>query len=94
VEIRGREVSGEAVVSVADEGIGIPLAAQARIFEPFHRVDDSSTRRTSGAGLGLYLAREIVSVHGGRLWVESEPGEGSTFFFSLPLVDEGEESAD
>ncbi len=73
-------------ISVADAGPGIPAAEQARIFERFYRVDNGTTRATGGVGLGLYIARELVESMGGRLWVASEPGRGSTFRFSLPLV--------
>jgi signal transduction histidine kinase len=84
VVVRGRVRSNEVVVTVTDEGIGIPATEQGRIFEPFYRVDGSLRRETSGAGLGLYLAKAIVEAHGGRIWVESKPGEGSCFFFALP----------
>ena len=85
VRISGAVRSEEVVVSVADEGIGIAVTEQPHIFEPFYRVEGSTSRRTSGAGLGLYLAKELVGVHGGRIWVESEPGEGATFSIALPL---------
>jgi PAS domain S-box-containing protein len=87
VRIRGRVRRDDVVVTVTDEGIGIPATEQGRIFEAFYRVDDRSTRKTRGAGLGLFLARAIVEAHGGRLWVESEPGEGSSFSFSLSRAD-------
>ena len=84
VEIRGEARRDAVVVKVIDEGIGIPATEQGRIFDAFYRVDDRSTRKTGGAGLGLFLARAIIEAHNGRLWVESKPGEGSTFAFSLP----------
>jgi two-component system sensor histidine kinase KdpD len=71
------------VVSVADRGPGIPEEEQTRIFEKFYRAD-ASRHQIPGAGLGLVIAREIIQVHGGEIWVESKPGEGSTFRFSLP----------
>jgi PAS domain S-box-containing protein len=71
-------------VSVADEGMGISPEYQERVFERFFQVDSASTRRVGGSGLGLAISRSIVEAHGGRVWVESEPGEGSTFFFTLP----------
>jgi NtrC-family two-component system sensor histidine kinase KinB len=69
------------IVSVQDQGEGIPFEQQARIFEPFVQVG----RRKGGVGLGLALAREIAQLHGGKLSVHSRPGEGATFYFSLPV---------
>jgi signal transduction histidine kinase len=80
-----RASDSEYVVSVADTGPGIPPPDQKRIFEEFHQVDSSSTRSKGGTGLGLSIARRIVELHGGRIWVESEPGQGSTFSFTLPV---------
>jgi PAS domain S-box-containing protein len=76
---------GYAEFYVSDQGIGIPAAQQARLFEPFYRVDSSLGRRTQGVGLGLFLCKAIVEGHGGHIWVESTPGKGSTFRFTLPL---------
>jgi PAS domain S-box-containing protein len=73
-------------ISVKDAGIGIPLEHQATIFEEFHQVDASTTRRVGGTGLGLAISRHFVEMHGGRIWVESEPGVGSTFSFTLPIT--------
>lgn len=73
-------------ISVEDRGMGIPPQALGRIFERFYRVDDSDRRIPGGIGLGLALVQEVVKAHGGRVWVESTLGEGSTFFFTLPVV--------
>ena len=72
-------------VQVADTGIGIPLEKQALIFDPFRQVDDSLTRRHGGTGLGLTISARIVELMGGRIWVESEMGKGSTFHFVVRL---------
>lgn len=83
VRVGGTVQDGEVVLFVADEGQGIPVEEQQRLFGRFVR--GSAGRSTSGAGLGLYLSKAIVEAHGGRIWVESEPGRGSTFYFSLPI---------
>ena len=76
----------EAVVTVDDTGMGIPLAEQERIFERFYRVDVARSREAGGTGLGLSIAKHIVEAHGGRLWVQSEVGRGSKFSFSVSLA--------
>jgi signal transduction histidine kinase len=77
-------------VSVKDQGIGIPRHQHAQIFGRFMRADNARTWGIGGTGLGLYLCRELVERHGGRLRFESEEGKGSTFSFALPLVSTGE----
>ncbi|MCM2357683.1 MAG: ATP-binding protein [Geobacteraceae bacterium] len=80
---------GESVViRVTDEGMGIPAELQDKIFEKFYRIDNTDRRMVGGAGLGLALVREIVTAHGGRVWVESTLGKGSTFFVELPALPE------
>ncbi|MBE0598276.1 MAG: cell wall metabolism sensor histidine kinase WalK, partial [Desulfuromonadales bacterium] len=74
-------------VGVRDEGLGIPPQALGKIFDRFYRVDDSSRRIPGGIGLGLTLVREVIRAHGGRVWAESTLGTGSTFFFTLPVVE-------
>lgn len=85
VTVAVRHDGDEVVVSVVDEGIGIRGADQARIFERFYKVDRARVRG-GGTGLGLSIARHIVESHGGRIWVVSEEGAGSTFSFALPVA--------
>ena len=73
---------------VADSGIGIPPSEHAKIFDAFYQVDGSSTREHGGTGLGLSIVKRLVDAHGGRVWVESAPGEGATFRFVIPEPDE------
>jgi CheY-like chemotaxis protein/two-component sensor histidine kinase len=72
-------------ISVHDTGIGISEEAQQQLFVPFQQVDPSATRRAGGTGLGLAICRRFVQLHGGDIWLESEPGAGSTFSFTLPI---------
>jgi signal transduction histidine kinase len=72
-------------VAVADTGPGIAREDQEKIFQEFQQVDSSSTRKKGGTGLGLSIAKRIVEMHGGRIWVESSPGKGSIFWFTLPV---------
>lgn len=74
------------VISVNDQGVGIPRKDQARVFERFYKVDRARQRGLGGTGLGLAIARHIAEAHGGRIWLESTEGEGSTFSFSLPFA--------
>jgi two-component system sensor histidine kinase BaeS len=73
-------------VEVADTGTGIPASEQPYVFDRFHRVDRSRSRTTGGAGLGLAIVKQLVEAHGGRVWVRSQEGQGSTFGFALPLA--------
>ena len=70
---------------VRDTGIGIPPEAQQRVFQPFMQADGSTTRRYGGTGLGLAISKRIIEMHGGKIWVESAPGHGSTFSLTLPI---------
>ena len=88
VRITARSENGRFAVSVADTGPGIPLEEQKRVFEQFHQVDNSNTKKKGGTGLGLAIAKQIVEMHGGRVWVESEPGMGATFQMQLPICAE------
>ena len=85
VRIRVMAQNSHFVVSVTDTGPGIPLDEQKRIFEQFHQVDSSNTKAKGGTGLGLAIAKQIVEMHGGRIWVESMLGKGSTFKMELPI---------
>jgi hypothetical protein len=76
----------EVLLSVRDQGIGIPLQEQAQVFGRFARADNAQAYGIRGTGLGLYLCRELVEQHGGRIWFESTEGLGSTFFVALPLT--------
>src|SRR5574341_373861 len=76
------------LIGVDDTGIGIPPDQQARVFDEFHQVDNSSTRRFEGTGLGLAISRRLIHMMNGEIWVESAPGEGSTFFVLLPMTTE------
>jgi len=82
--VGGRADQTGVTVYVADEGIGIAPEDQERIFDRFYRVDSGLRRRTEGTGLGLYLVKAIIEAHGGRVWIESMPGKGSIFMFTLP----------
>jgi two-component system phosphate regulon sensor histidine kinase PhoR len=77
----------EVVFTVSDTGIGIPQADQSRIFERFYRVDAARSREAGGTGLGLAIAKHLIEAQGGRIWVESEIGQGSHFHFSVPVFD-------
>jgi two-component system phosphate regulon sensor histidine kinase PhoR len=74
------------LITVADTGVGIPRAELPRIFERFYKVDRARTRNAGGTGLGLAIAKHLVEGHGGRIWANSEEGNGSTFYFVLPLA--------
>ncbi len=84
VRVSARPVGDFMYVSVADDGIGIPLEYQSKIFDKFVQV--KSDKAVGGSGLGLAICKEIVKAHGGTIWVDSKPGQGSTFTFTLPIV--------
>ncbi len=86
VTVRKEEEQGTVLISVRDQGIGIPQADQARLFGRFVRASSGEAQGISGTGMGLYLCRELVVQHGGQIWFESREGAGSTFFVRLPLL--------
>ena len=86
VRISANALNSHFAVRVSDTGPGIPIGEQKRIFEQFHQVDSSSTKAKGGTGLGLAIAKQIVEMHGGRIWVESTPGEGASFQMELPIL--------
>ncbi len=94
VTLSSERQGAEVVVTVQDRGPGIPEDAQSRLFQRFYRVDSSPTRLVGGTGLGLAIAKAIVEQHGGRIWVQSKPGEGSVFGFALPLTPAKDSSND
>lgn len=87
IEISVEEQPSEIIVSVKDNGKGIPKDALDKIFKRFYQVDTSTTREHGGSGLGLAICKGIVEAHGGRIWVQSEPNRGSVFLFSLPKTE-------
>ena len=78
-------LDGFARVSVQDTGVGIPSEEHESVFEQFHQVGTAAGGTREGTGLGLPITRRLVQEHGGRLWLESEPGKGSRFTFTIPL---------
>ena len=84
IGIKARQADGAVEISVSDTGIGIAPEDQARIFEEFRQVGGDYAHKNEGTGLGLTLAKKFVELHGGKIWVESEVGKGSTFSFTLP----------
>ncbi len=86
IRIEALRKDGFCQVTVSDNGIGIKKEDLKQIFEPFYQADNPVTRERKGTGLGLTLVKEIVEMHGGQIWVESEYGKGSDFIFTLPLV--------
>jgi signal transduction histidine kinase len=85
VKIEATVSDGRFLVSVSDTGPGLAEVDQQKIFDEFQQADGSSTRKKGGTGLGLSISKKIIDMHGGRIWVESTLGKGSTFRFSLPI---------
>jgi GAF domain-containing protein len=92
ITVAVKDVGEMVQASVADEGVGIPKDQHERIFERFYQVDGSARRHFAGVGLGLTIAKRIVEAHGGKIWVESVPDSGSTFYFTIPKYQAGEQA--
>jgi len=88
ITIRTKKEGDMAVISVSDTGIGIKEEDIGNLFKKFEQLDSGFSRKYSGTGLGLAISKKLVELHGGRIWVESRYGEGTTFTFSLPLKEE------
>jgi len=86
VVIKAEANNGAFHVSVRDTGPGISAADQAKLFQEFQQADNAITKKKGGTGLGLAISKRIIEMHGGRIWVESQPGHGSTFTFTLPVI--------
>jgi signal transduction histidine kinase len=84
IAVNSVQKDGSIIVSFKDYGIGIPKEKLSKIFDRFYRVDEVS-KDFSGLGIGLFVSSEIIKQHGGKIWAESNEGEGSTFYFSLPV---------
>jgi signal transduction histidine kinase len=85
IEVRAQRLDGQVEVSVTDTGIGIAAEDLEAVFEEFRQVGTDYAKKHEGTGLGLTLSRKFVELHGGRIWVKSQPGQGSTFAFTLPV---------
>ena len=86
ITIKAEANNASFYVSVRDTGPGISTADQAKLFQEFQQADNTITRKKGGTGLGLAISKRIVEMHGGKIWVESQPGHGSTFAFTLPVI--------
>jgi signal transduction histidine kinase len=84
IEIGGHFTDNLVTVYIKDSGVGLPFEEQERVFERFYRVDGKLSRKTQGAGLGLFLSKAIIEAHGGTVGVDSKLGNGATFYFTLP----------
>jgi GAF domain-containing protein len=93
VAIEASANNGSFHVSVRDTGPGISATDQAKLFQEFQQADNAITKKKGGTGLGLAISRRIIEMHGGRIWVESQPGQGSTFAFTLPVIVEHQAEA-
>jgi signal transduction histidine kinase len=86
IRVSAERDADQLVVSVSDQGPGISLEDQSKLFKPFQQLGDPTLNHTKGAGLGLLVCRRLVEAHGGHIWVESEPNHGATFRFTLGIA--------
>ncbi len=86
VKVSAKKDDKDILIGVTDHGIGISEVDKEKLFQPFSRLETSAVITIPGIGLGLVVCRRLVEAHGGRIWIESEPGKGSTFFFTIPLI--------
>src|SRR5262249_31826013 len=86
IVIKAEASKGAFFVLVRDTGPGISATDQAKLFQEFQQADNAITRKKGGTGLGLAISKRIIEMHGGGIWVESQPGQGSTFAFTLPVL--------
>jgi len=86
IKVGARQDGESLVVQVSDTGVGIPAEEQERIFQPYYQIKQDGGRRRTGSGLGLAITKSLVELHGGKIWVGSELGKGSTFVFSVPIA--------
>lgn len=93
ITLRARAMNGAVRFEIADTGIGIPREAYSRVFAEFEQIDSSTTRRYEGTGLGMAISKRLVEMHGGTIWLESTPGQGTTFFVTIPTVPPDESPA-
>ncbi len=85
ITVSGKKSDSAIRMAISDQGMGIPKEHLDKVFDRFHRIDNRDTRKVGGTGIGLYLVKHLVEAHGGKIWVESEVGKGSSFIFELPL---------
>jgi two-component system sensor histidine kinase BarA len=85
ISVRAQRRDGEVQVAVEDTGIGIAIEDQSKVFDEFQQVGKATDRSREGTGLGLTLAKRFVELHGGRIWIESAVGTGTTFTFAIPV---------
>lgn len=94
VQVDASRECGVARFVVADTGVGLPAEEHEAVFDDFHQVAAATAGRPEGTALGLPITKQLVELHGGRIWLESEPGKGSRFFFTLPAKGDGEEAGE